>query len=227
MLSHILYNGDERTGFLVERERKRRMHIRLLPVTYSCMGQEHTGLWNGPHHYLQAGVEQLLVDRGFTVTVEHIQLDEPHQDIFQACVNINKKLTQSVQQAITAGAFPLVMSGTCDVSLGVVSGLNNAQSGIIWCDAHGDFNTPETSPSGNFVGMPLAVLTGHCYQDIWSQVSNSTPTPDSQVLMIDVRGLDQLERIDVERAAIPVVAVNDLQSDEQAITGSKLDTFAA
>ena len=203
------------------------MHIRLIPVTYSCMGEEHTGLWNGPHRYMQAGAEQLLTERGFTVTVEHVELDEPHRDIFQAAISINQKLAQAVQHALAAEQFPLVLSGTCDVSLGIVSCLDRSKSGIVWCDAHGDFNTPETSPSGNFVGMPLAVLTGHCYQDLLTQVNDSTPLPDSQVLMVDVRDLDTLERVSVERAAIPVVAVSDLQSDEQAMASSKLDTFAA
>ncbi|HEU5370637.1 MAG TPA: arginase family protein [Ktedonobacterales bacterium] len=204
------------------------MRIRLIPVRYSFLAQEHTGPWNGPLRYMQAGAEQMLANRGLTVTVEPVQLEASYPDRFQACAEINKKLAQAVGQALAAGDFPLVLGGTCDLCLGILSGFDHAQSGIVWCDAHGDYNIPETSPSGEFVGMPLAIATGHCYQDLWAQVGNSSPIPDSRVLMVDVRDLDPPERISVAHAAIPVVPVSALQEAAPHTEASAtLESFAA
>jgi arginase len=198
------------------------MPIRLIVADYSALGEQHTGPWNGPLRYLQAGAEHLLAERGLTVAVERLHVDEAHQDVLQTCVAINKELAQRVRQAIAAGDFPLVLGGTCDVCLGILSGFDHSQTGIIWCDAHGDYNTPETTLSGQFVGMPLAIVTGHCYQQLWAQVGNSTPIPDSRLLLVDARDLDPPEREQVERAAIPIAAVSALRQ-----TGPTTDALAS
>ena len=86
-----------------------------------------------------------------------------------------KRLAPVVRRAIEAGQFPLVLAGGCDASKGILSGFDHGHCGVVWFDAHGDFNTPETTSSGYFDGMSLAVITGHCYQSYWAQIGNSTP----------------------------------------------------
>jgi arginase len=151
------------------------MHIRLLLVPYSLGQDENRGAGASPLRYVQVGIEQAFSESGLTVTVERIQQDEPHSDPRSASIAANKKLAQAVQQTLLAGDFPLIVSGSCDVSLGILAGFDHSHTGVIWFDAHGDFNTPETTRGGFFGGMPLAIVTGHCYQDLWTHIGNSIP----------------------------------------------------
>ncbi len=162
------------------------------------------------------------------VTVESIHQDELYADSCDVSIAINKKVAQAVKHALLVGEFPLVISGTCAVSLCILAGCDHSQTGIVWFDAHGDFNTPETTRSGFFGGMPLAIITGHCYQDLWTQVGNSTPIPETQILIVGVRDLDPQERMRLEQSAIKVVTTNELQQTEQMTEGNfTLNEFAS
>jgi arginase len=103
------------------------------------------------------------------------------------------------------------------VSKGVLSGFDHAQCGVVWFDAHGDFNTPDTTITGYLPGMSLAVITGHCYQNCWAQVGDSAPIPESATLMIGVRDLDPAEKERLDHSAIQVVRWSEgkPQSDVQ------------
>jgi len=204
------------------------MHVRLILIPYSLEQEENRGAGASPLRYMQAGIEQALVERGSTVTVERIHQDELHSDPRYASIAVNKKLAQVVKQTLLAGEFPLVVSGMCDVSLGILAGFDHAHTGVVWFDAHGDFNTPETTRSGFFGGMPLAIVTGHCYQDLWARVGNSIPIPETQTLMVGVRDLDPQERVRLEQSAIRVVALEELRQAEQTTEGMfPLDGFAS
>ncbi len=83
----------------------------------------------------------------------------------------------------------MVLAGSCDVYLGVLSGMGRAGCGIVWIDAHGDFNTPQSSASGFFPGMSLAIAAGHCYQQLWAPIGDSTPVPEDNITLVGVRSL--------------------------------------
>jgi arginase len=84
--------------------------------------------------------------------------------------------------------------------------------GVIWFDAHGDFQTPETSPSGYFDGMPLAIVTGHCFQGLRRQIGQKDPIPESLILHIGGRAMGRNERARFERSDIQVVWASDVKS---------------
>jgi len=122
----------------------------------------------------------------------------------------------------------LVLGGTCNVCLGTLSGFDHSQSGIIWFNAHGDFNTPETTVSGYFDGMSLAIATGHCYRDLWSQVGNSTPVSEAHTLLVGVRDLDLQEGENLNRSHIHVASVESVQgAGRTADFAPQLDELAA
>ena len=98
-----------------------------------------------------------------------------------------------------------MLAGGCDVSKGILSGFDHAGCGVVWFDAHGDFNTPETTVSGYFDGMSLAVITGQCYRNYWAQIGHSTPIAESATLMVGVRDLDPAEKERLDHSAIQVV----------------------
>jgi arginase len=178
------------------------MDICLIQVPYT-MGDERPGTSKGPERLLQGGAEKLVAAKGLTVTVERVDRGEPFRDSGNASLIVSKRLAGIVRQAIAAKQLPLALAGGCDVSKGILSGFDHGQCGVVWFDAHGDFNTPETTTSGYFDGMSLAVITGHCYQNYWAQIGNCTPIPESATLLLGVRDLDSAERehLDLSKSA--------------------------
>src|SRR5207249_4460528 len=88
----------------------------------------------------------------------------------------------------------------------VLGGFDHARCGVVWLDAHADFNTPESTVSGFFPGMSAAVVTGHCYRKLWAQIGDGAPVREDTVVMIGVRELaPDEERERLERSAIRVV----------------------
>ena len=117
-------------------------------------------------------------------------------------------LYEELAAVVTASARPRVQAGDCIATLGVAAGLQ--RSGIdfhlVWLDAHGDFNTWGTTPSGFLGGMPLAMLAGLGEQTI-VQALGLRPLAASRILLVGARDLDPGERENLSRASIPRAAV--------------------
>jgi len=180
------------------------MNICLIQVPYT-MGDERQGTSRGPERLVRAGASKFLAAKGLAVTVERVDRGEPFRDSGNASLIVSKRLAGTVRHAIAAKQLPLVLAGGCDVSKGILSGFDHGQCGVVWFDAHGDFNTPETTTSGYFDGMSLAVITGHCYRNYWAQIGNSVPIPEAATLLLGVRDLDPAEKERLDHSAIQVV----------------------
>ncbi len=118
-----------------------------------------------------------------------------------------------------AGAFPLVLGGDHSVALGAVAGAAQGRTlGLLWIDAHPDFNTAETSPSGNVHGMPLAALTGRGHPQLTSVNGFAQREPIIQpahIALIGIRDVDPLEREALLEAGIHAFTMHDI--DRQGI----------
>jgi arginase len=180
------------------------MHISLIQVPYE-LGDERQGTSKGPGRLVQAGADKVVAGKGAGVKVERVDRGGPFRDSGNASLTVCKQLAEVVRKTVQAGAFPLILSGGCDVSKGILSGFDHSQCGIVWFDAHGDFNTPETTVSGYLAGMSLAILTGHCYQSYWAQIGNSAPVADSATLLLGVRDLDRAEAELLDRTEVHLV----------------------
>jgi arginase len=182
------------------------VHIGLIQVPYT-VGDENQGSSRGPERLVQAGAEKLVAAQGASVALERIDRGDAFRDSGNASLIVGKRLASVVGRAVEAKQFPLILAGRCDVSKRILSGFDHAQCGvvIVWLDAHGDFNTPETTASGYFDGMSPAVITGHCYQNYWAQIGNSAPIPESATLLLGVRDLDPCEEEGLARSSIQMV----------------------
>jgi len=111
---------------------------------------------------------------------------------------LNGAIADSVAAARRDGAAILMTGGNCTHVTGVVGGLQDVHGaglrlGLVWFDAHGDFNTPETTPSGMLGGMPVAVCAGLAHAP-WRELSHiAAPIPTDRILFVDVRNLDPPE----------------------------------
>ncbi len=108
------------------------------------------------------------------------------EEVRQVALELKERLA-----ALPEGVFPIVLGGDHSLSLGSVPGVKRGPLGVVWVDAHGDFNTPETSPSGNIHGMPLAALVGLGHPRLVEAFQSLKP---QEVVLIGVRDLDPGER---------------------------------
>jgi arginase len=130
-----------------------------------------------------------------------------------------------IRAAVDGDRLPLVLAGSCVTCQGVLAGFEHARCGIVWIDAHADFNTPESGTSGFFPGMSLAVITGHCYRHYWRQIGDNTPVAEENVLLLGVRDLSpQAERERLERSAIKAIGWRNGQPE--ADVRASLDQLA-
>lgn len=121
----------------------------------------------------------------------------------QQMIELFRPLAGCVTQTIEQGQRPVSIAGDCCATIGVLAGLQEAglQPTLIWFDAHGDFNTWETSPSGFLGGMPLAMLAGLGDQTMVDGLG-LTPLPEDRIILTDARDLDPGEKINVEQSAV-------------------------
>jgi len=126
------------------------------------------------------------------------------REIVQAC----ETLAPRVESVLDAGKFPVVLGGDHSMAMGTVTGVanhfrkRNQDIGMIWIDAHADFNTPETSPSGNIHGMPLAALMGYGARELVEIGGFSPKVPPDNTVLIGIRSVDDGERELVMRSGI-------------------------
>ena len=114
-----------------------------------------------------------------------------------------RALAAEVRDAVLAGERPVAINGDCCATIGVLAGLQEAglEPTLIWLDAHGDFNTWETTPSGFLGGMPLAMAVGLGEQTLL-EGAGLRPWPVAKVILTDARDLDPGERENVARSGI-------------------------
>jgi arginase len=185
------------------------MRTTLFAVPYH-LGRKDIGVGAGPRH--------LLTDAGDVC--HEIHPDSPPEGEVDAIVAVNAALAAAVRRSTSS--LPIVVSGDCNSSLGTLSGLSSSNIGIIWFDAHGDMNAPETSPSGFFDGMSISIALGDCYTDVWSRLGNTHCIPAANVLLVATRDLDPLEGPRIASSPVQMVEAAAVETELEP----KLDALA-
>jgi arginase len=132
-----------------------------------------------------------------------VRIDLPDGDLKARLTAIHERIAAEVIAAVNEGERPVVLADDCCATLGVMAGLQRAgqEAALIWIDAHGDFNTYETTPSGFLGGMPLAMAVGLGEQALTEGVG-LRPWPERKVTLVDARDLDPGEQENVSRSRI-------------------------
>jgi len=181
----------------------------------------------GPRRCAEAA-RDLLTVRGVRVTLAAVgpRRPGPPADPIAASLHVNRQLARVVHETVAAGRLPIVVAGSCDASLGVLAGFDHAACGVVWLDAHGDFNTPESSVSGFFPGMSLAVVVGDCYREHWALVGDGGPVAERATVLVGVRDLSPAaERARLEASSVRALPWRDGQP--QGDVNDALDDLAA
>jgi arginase len=118
---------------------------------------------------------------------------------------VARELAEKVRGATGRRDFPLVLAGNCISCIGTLAGLGDPPPAIIWLDAHGDFNTPESTISGFLDGMALATAVGRCWGKLAATVPGFRPVPETQVVLLGARDFDVDERALLDRSAVSLI----------------------
>lgn len=201
--------------------------ICLLAVPYE-VGAERIGVGRGPERLLEAGAEAALRSRGAEVRLEFIELREHRRDESGtseagAAFELIELVAERVRAAVADAAFPVLLSGSCFAGIGVASGLDEDSLGVLWFDAHGDFNTPESTIDGYFDGMPLAILTGGAWPNLVDRAGVRTVS-ESAVVLAGARDFDPLEERRLESSEVFHLPVSEIGGDDDvARVATELD----
>jgi arginase len=190
-----------------------RVPVCLIDVPFA-MGDDRHDASDGGRRLIGGGGRELFARRGIACRELRVARRAPFADTASACLAVHHELAAAVATAAAVGELPIVIAGSCDAATGVLGGLARERCGVVWIDAHADFNTPDSTVTGFFPGMALAIVTGHWYAAWWAQIGNAAPVPETHVALFGIRELSpDAERERVERSRILRVAWLDGQPD--------------
>jgi arginase len=195
------------------------------------LGADRRGVDMGPSAIRVAGLNERLAGLGYEVTdagnivvrnPEMMQITDRKLKYLPEIAATCQTLARQVEAALEEGAIPIILGGDHSIAIGSVSGLaayyhkQEHRVGVIWFDAHGDMNTPETSPSGNIHGMPFAAILGHGAPDL-TRIGGFAPKvhPEDCVL-IGARSVDPEEAVALKASGIRVITMREL--DERGMS---------
>jgi arginase len=185
------------------------------------LGQGRRGVDMGPSALRYAGLEERLASLGYRVhdvgnvrtavqeaTALHDESARFLPEIRETC----ERIAAHVADAARRGAIPLVLGGDHSVALGTLGGLASVHGpgGVLWIDAHADVNTPETSPTGNVHGMPLAAALGLAGAGFASDAWPLPAVDPRKVALVGVRELDDGERVLLRDAGVRVFTMSEI-----------------
>lgn len=201
-----------------------RNRIRVIGVPLD-LGQDRRGVDMGPSAVRVAGLATRLEALGCKIEdAGNVVVAFPEQQspgnvkakYLRPIASTCKKQAEWVIKTLEDGAFPLVLGGDHSIAVGTTSGVSeffrrqDKKIGLIWLDAHGDFNTPETSPSGNIHGMPLACLLGRGPKEL-SQIFGFSPKVDAtHTVLVGVHDLDEGEKALMKESRLKVFTMRDI-----------------
>src|SRR6266702_4514615 len=209
--------------------------VRIIGVPMD-LGQSRRGVDMGPSALRGAGLQTSIKKLGVQVEdIGNLSVKQPEempigekrakylQEIAETCGDI----AATVEKSFVEGFLPLVLGGDHSIAVGVAAGVANhfrkdkKQIGYLWLDAHGDMNTPESSPSGNVHGMPLAAIMGYGAPELVDLLGFKPKAEPANIVIVGARDLDAQERKIVKKSGVHVFTMRDI--DDTAGIAVSLD----
>ncbi len=216
------------------------MQIDIIGVPID-LGADRRGVDMGPSAIRYAHLQDSLERLGYSVQdegnievpiAEMCTISDTRLKYLDCIVPMGRRVSGAVSTSLRAGHFPLVLGGDHSLAVGSVRGAARLRKvGLLWVDAHADFNTPETTPSGNIHGMPLAALCGMGEARLVQLWEEACPVVDPRrVAVIGARDLDPGEKANLKEAGVMVQSMEQIDRDglvtvmEKAIERVSRDT---
>jgi len=189
------------------------------------LGQSRRGVDMGPSALRGAGLQASIKKLGVQVEdIGNLSVKQPEempigekrakylQEIAETCADV----AAVTEKSLAEGFLPLVLGGDHSIAAGVAAGVashfrkDKKQIGYLWLDAHGDMNTPDTSPSGNIHGMPLAAIMGYGAPELVDLLGFKPKAEPGNIVIVGARDLDAQERKIVKKSGIHVFTMRDI-----------------
>jgi arginase len=204
------------------------------------LGQGRRGVDMGPSAVRVAGLGRKLAALGYNVS-DLGNIDVPQAEsladpgpanakyvtqIAESC----EKLARIVADSLIGNHIPLVLGGDHSIAAGTIAGVadylrnSNQKPGLLWIDAHADINTPESSPSGNVHGMPLACCVGHGPPELVNLLGFAPKVDAANVALVGIRDVDELERGQLKNTGVRAFTMRDI--DERGMRDVMKDALA-
>jgi len=198
------------------------IHIINVPLD---LGASRRGTDAGPTAFRIAGLREAISGLGYAIsgetdipvpTMEARQLQDSNARFKDEILAVCVQLAVQTRDILASAETPLIIGGDHSIAMGTVSGISahyrkeNKRVGLIWFDAHGDMNLPETSPSGNIHGMPLAHLLGYGDSQLASILGASPAVAPQNVALIGIRDIDRVEREFISSSGISAFTMRDI-----------------
>jgi arginase len=186
------------------------------------LGQDRRGVDMGPSAIRYARLQAALAELGYPVSdlgnaatpiPETVDKNGEVRHL-DAVRGVCEEVAGRAGAMVSEGLFPIFLGGDHSISIGTVSGVvrSSGRTGVLWLDAHADYNTPETSPSGNIHGMPLSVLTGRGHPDLVSIGGEGASVRPEDVVILGLRSVDVKERGLLREAGVRVYTMKEIDA---------------
>lgn len=192
--------------------------IRIIGVPMD-LGQNRRGVDMGPSAVRYANLQARLERLGHEVLDEgNLQAPNPEEHVaegsgrrMKAVAAVCNNVYELASRYLADGDFAIFLGGDHSISLGTIAAAaETSKTGVIWIDAHGDFNTPTSSPSGNIHGMPMAALVGKGNELLVNVGYEGAKLHPSQIVQIGIRDLDPVERTELGNSGITVFTMRSI-----------------
>lgn len=196
------------------------MRVSILGVPMD-LGQNRRGVDLGPSAIRYAGLNNQLKRLGHTIhdrgnlvapQPESQDIGNPSLKYLDPIVKVSEELAEIVATSLQDGEFPLTLGGDHSIALGSISGITRVHpnTGVIWIDAHSDFNTHESTPSGNIHGMILGALAGVGAKNLTHIDGRGQKLDPTQIVIVGARNLDTPEQVFLQHHHVHVFTMADI-----------------
>ena len=186
------------------------MDVQLLVVPYDS-GHRGERMGAGPERLVQRGIGGALVadDHRVTTTLIEVPGGSWTSEIATA-FELMRRVADAIKKAKTR--LPVILAGNCITTIGALATYPTSRTGIVWFDAHADFNTPDTTASGFLDGTALSTVTGGSWRQLALGVPGFRPIPEENVCVVGARDLDPMERRLLSASGVTTVTAAEIRS---------------
>src|SRR5271165_1481253 len=186
------------------------MHVHFLAVPYDS-GRKQERMGRGPLALLEAGLPGIVSAQGLEQTCEILECRDEHMAEIRSTFTLASQISERVSAVQALGGVSVVLTGNCNGALGTIAGLGTSCTAVLWFDAHGEFETPETTRSGFLDGMGLAIGTGACWHNLSRLIVRFTPIPPQHITLAGVRDLGAEEKQNLSQSGIHVIRADSIR----------------
>jgi arginase len=196
-------------------------HVEIIGVPLD-LGADRRGVDMGPSAIRYSGLSEKLKSLGIKVEdrgnietpiAEAIKVEYSNAKYLSKVRDVCLRVSKEVSSSLKANKLPIVLGGDHSIAIGTLAGIRNglkSEFGVIWLDAHGDFNTPDITPSGNIHGMSLAFSAGQGSKWFPSPPWPRRSVDPKKIVIVGARQLDPAEQINLKKMMVHVFSMADI-----------------